>query len=142
MKKFKLLWFEDNIQNFDRIIPKLVEHAKMNNHVLDYDHFVNYPNNFDVQLFEGVYSLVFVDLNLSNGQKGIDVIEILKTNGAFIDTLLYSNNAEELIQLTEGENYVEGIFRHATMNGILDKMNNVIDQVIYKETMVIVRNNE
>ena len=142
MKKFKLLWFEDNIKNFDRIIPRLMEHVKMNNHALEYDHYVNYPEDFDIILYEGVYSIVFVDLNLSNGQKGIEVINILKERGAYIDVLLYSNNPDELIQLTEGTNYVEGVFRHATMEGILEKMKNVIDQVIYKETMTIKRHDE
>jgi hypothetical protein len=37
---------------------------------------------------------------------------------------------------------VEGIFRHATLNGIENKMMGVIDQVIYKETMTIQRNEE
>ena len=139
MKQFKVLWFEDAIKSFDKIIPKLREHVKMNQQDLMFDHYERYPTDFDIALFEGNYSLLFVDLNLNNGQKGIEVISIIKQHGAFIDTLLYSNNPDELITLTEGENYLEGIFRHATMTGILEKMQDVIDQVIYKENMTIKR---
>lgn len=52
-----------------------------------------------------------------------------------IDILLYSNNPTELIHLTEGRNFVEGIFRHATYKGLSEKMCDVMDQVIYKEIM-------
>lgn len=139
--KFNLLWFEDNTPNFDRIIPSIKKHLKeFYNRELDYDNFDHYPADFDVKLFEGKYSLALIDLNLSNGQKGVEVIDVLRKKGAFIDTLLYSNNPKELIELTEGVNYVEGVFRHATMVGIEQKIKDVIDQVLYKEMMVIERN--
>ncbi|MEZ4794238.1 MAG: hypothetical protein R2773_01970 [Flavobacteriaceae bacterium] len=140
MKKFKILWFEDNIQNFKKIIPNLESHLdKFYQKKLEYDYFDHYPKDFDIKLFEGIYSLALIDLNLNNGQKGIEVISIIRSNGAYIDTLLYSNNPKELIVLTEGENYLEGVFRHATMHGIQEKIIDVIDQVLYKEMMAIMR---
>jgi len=138
---FNLLWFEDNLKNFDKIIPNIDAHLKeFHDRELDYDDHDHYPADFDVKLFEGKYSLALVDLNLSNGQKGVEIIEVLRENGAFIDILLYSNNPLELIELTEGANYVEGVFRHATMTGIEQKIKDVIDQVLYKEMMVLERN--
>lgn len=142
MKPFNVIWFEDNLKSFDRIIPQLRNHAKMNNHEFVPDTFDHYPNDFDIKLFEGKYSIAFIDLNLNNGQKGIEIINVLRNKGAFIDVLLYSNNAAELKDLTEGKNYVEGIFRHATLDGIEQKMKDVFDQVIYKETMTIDRNDK
>lgn len=141
--KFKVLWFEDNLQNFNKIIPNLELHlTKFHDKIFDYDHYDYYPKDFDVKLFEGIYSLALVDLNLGNGQKGVEIIDTLRKNGAFIDILLYSNNPMELIELTEGPNYVEGVFRHATMTGIEEKIKSVIDQVLYKELMTIIRNKE
>ena len=139
MKEFRVLWFEDNIKSFDKIISNVENHVSKHGHLFMYDHYDYYTKDFDVTLFEGIYSLAFIDLNLKNGQKGIDIIDILREKGAFIDMLLYSNNATELIKLTEGGNYVENVFRHATMTGIEDKIKSVIDQVIYKEMMVIKR---
>ncbi len=139
--KFNLLWFEDNIKNFEKIIPEVNKHLlKFHEIELHYDNFDHYPADFDVKLFEGKYSLALIDLNLSNGQKGVEVIDVLRKKGAFIDTLLYSNNPKELIELTEGINYVEGVFRHATMVGVEQKIKDVIDQVLYKEMMVLERN--
>jgi hypothetical protein len=138
---FNLLWFEDNIANFDKIIPNIEKHlAEFHSKELKHDVYDHYHPDFDVKLFEGKYSLAIIDLNLSNGQKGIEVIEILRTNGTYMDVLLFSNNPIELMKLTEGENYVEGVFRHATMNGMEQKIKDVIDQVLYKEMMVLERN--
>ena len=142
MKSFNILWFEDNIQDFDEIIPELEAHCSSHGMLFLHDHYKAYPTDFDVKLFEGKYSLCFIDLNLQKGQKGIEIIEILRKYGAFIDVLLYSNNPGELIKLTEGKNYVEGVFRHATLNGISGKMQDVIDQVIYKEMMALERHKE
>jgi len=139
--KFNLLWFEDNIKNFEKIIPSVAKHLKdFHESELKYDNYDHYPDDFDVKLFEGKYSLALIDLNLSNGQKGVEVISVLREKGAFIDTLLYSNNPKELIELTEGANYVEGVFRHATMVGVEQKIKDVIAQVLYKELMVLERN--
>lgn len=138
-----ILWFEDNIQDFAEIKEALIGHVlKFHDKLLLFDEYDHYPEDFDVKLFEGKYSLLFVDLNLNNGQKGTMIIDTLRNNGTFIDTLLYSNNATELMQLTEAPNYVEGVFRHSTMRGIEDKMKSIIDQILYKELMVIERNKE
>lgn len=141
MEKINLLWFEDKMSSFDRILPKLKTHMLKYEKELVIEDFDHYPDDFDVKMFEGKYSLAFIDLNLNNGQKGVDIINTIRNNGAFIDILLYSNNAEELIFLTEGKNYVEGVFRHATLVGIEKKMIEVLDQIMYKEIMVIHRNN-
>ena len=142
MQKFNVLWFEDNIKDFKEVVPILDAHCKKIHRSLLVDHHKHYPDDFDVKLFEGKYSLAFIDLNLQNGQKGTKIINTLREYGAFIDILLYSNNPGQLIELTEGKNYVEGVFRHATLKGIEEKMKNVIDQVNYKEIMVIKRHNE
>ena len=139
MSDFKVLWFEDNLQDFDKVISKLESHCGRQDRLFLFDHYDHYPDDFDVMLFDGRFSLAFIDLNLNNGQKGIQIVEILRSRGAYIDILLYSNNPLELIQLTEGDNYVEGIFRHATLEEIGEKMQEVIDQVIYKENMCLTR---
>lgn len=139
MQEFKILWFEDNLNDFDDIIPKIESHCLAHSRLFLFDHFEKYPQNFGVRLFDGEHSIAFIDLNLQNGQKGIEIIKILRENGAFIDVLLYSNNPGELIKLTEGKNYVEGVFRHATLTGIEEKMKEVIDQVLYKEMMAVSR---
>lgn len=139
MKKLRVLWFEDNFNSFTKILPNLIAHTKINQRIFEHVPHGRYPDDFDIMLYDGEFSLAFIDLNLKNGQKGIEIVKILRERGAYIDTLLYSNNPHELIQLTEGENYIEGIFRHATLTGIEQKMKDVIDQVIYKETMTIHR---
>lgn len=140
MVPFKILWFEDNSNDFTDIINEIKIHVQKIGRNLEYDLHDHYPEDFDVKMFEGDYCVAFIDLNLNNGQKGIEIINILRDKGTFMDILLYSNNPLELEKLTEGENYVEGVFRHATMNGITDKMKEVIDQVNYKEIMVLKRN--
>jgi len=139
MSNFKVLWFEDNLHDFGKVISKLESHCVLQSRLFLYDHYDYYPNDFDVMLFDGRYSLAFIDLNLNNGQKGIQIVETLRSKGAYIDILLYSNNPLELFQLTEGSNYLEGIFRHATLEGIGEKMQEVIDQIIYKENMCLAR---
>jgi hypothetical protein len=139
MMNFSLLWFEDNIKNFSKIIPELEKHCLLIDRELSYKVYDYYPEDFDVQMFEGAFSLAFIDLNLRNGQKGVQIIEMLREKGTFMDILLYSNNPSELETLTEGDNYVEGVFRHATMNGIEQKMKDIIDQCNYKEIMTLRR---
>jgi hypothetical protein len=139
MSTFKILWFEDSIENFDKIIVSLKAHAAVLNRDFDYDHFDSYPLDFDVKMFNGDHSVAFIDLNLKNGQKGTEIIDTLVAKGTFMDILLYSNNPIELEQLTEGVNYVEGVFRHATMEGIESKMIEMMDIVNYKEIMVLKR---
>lgn len=139
MQKFNVLWYEDNIDHFDKIIETLNQHLHSHSRLFLFDHYDYYPDNLIESLFIGKYSLLFVDLNLKNGQKGTKVIEILRDYGAYVDILLYSNNPEQLLKLTEGKNYVEGVFRHAGLKGIDKKMCEVIDQVMYKEQMAIDR---
>ncbi|HVS92007.1 MAG TPA: hypothetical protein VHE59_08260 [Mucilaginibacter sp.] len=135
MQEFNVLWFEDNFKDFDDTIDLLQSHSSKNNRLFKFDQYDHYPVDFDVKLFDGHYSLALIDLNLQNGQKGIEIIKTIRKHGAYIDILLYSNNPTELVQLTEGRNFVEGIFRHATYKGLSQKMCDVVDQVIYKEVM-------
>lgn len=92
MEDFKVLWFEDNFNDFEKIIKDIENHCLMSHRKFSFDHFDRYPEDFDVKMFEGIYSLALIDLNLENGQKGVQIIETLRTNGAYIDVLLYSNN--------------------------------------------------
>ena len=139
MNQFKVLWFEDNVKNFDKIIPQLKAHALMLDRAFEYDVYDHYPKDFQEKMFIGDYSVAFIDLNLNNGQKGTEIISTLVAHGSYMDVLLYSNNPAELEELTEGYNYVEGVFRHATMEGIEGKMKDVIEIVNYKEIMVLKR---
>jgi len=139
MIPFTILWFEDNIKDFKSIIPALEKHALTLNRHLEFEFHDNYPADFNVKVFNGNYSVAFIDLNLKNGQKGVEIINVLREYGTFLDVLLYSNNPAELESLTEGQNYVEGVFRHATLEGIEQKMKDIIDQINYKEIMVLKR---
>lgn len=137
MQELKILWCEDNFSDFDKIIPILEEHlAKYYKRKLIIKHYEKYPEELTEALFDGQFSLMFIDLNLKAGQKGTAVIEIIRKNGAYVDILLYSNNPTDLIKLTEGKNYVEGVFRYSGMKEISEKMKDVIDQVLYKEMWV------
>ncbi|MGK9118038.1 hypothetical protein [Olivibacter jilunii] len=143
MQELNLLWLEDNFsKDFEDVVNILTKHCHGHHRHLEIHSLSYYPADFQVKLFEGVFSVAFIDLNLEKGQKGIDIIKQIRDNGAFIDILLYSNNPGQLIELTEGRNYVEGIFRHATYKGLEEKMKNVIDQVLYKEMMAIKRSDE
>lgn len=137
MQELKILWCEDNFSDFDKIIPILEEHlAKNYKRKLVIVHYEKYPDDLTANLFDGQFSLMFIDLNLKAGQKGTDVIEIIRRNGAYVDILLYSNNPTDLIKLTEGKNHVEGVFRYSGIKGIENKMKDVFDQVLYKEMWV------
>lgn len=139
-EQLKVLWFEDNIDDLEDIIESIKKHvSKFHSMDFTFDHFESYPDDFDVKMFEGKYTAAFIDLNLNNGQKGVDIVKILREKGAFIDILLYSNNPLELIKLTEGDNYIEGVFRFATLQGIDKKITQVLDQVLYKELMTLER---
>jgi len=140
MQNFKVLWCEDNIDDLKKEIDSIINHCKVQKRTFKYDHYEYYPEELTGELFTGQYSLMLIDLNLKNGQKGTEVIEIIRDYGAYVDVLLYSNNPRELYKIIQEENYVEGVFIHAGLKGIGQKIKDVIDQVLYKENMVIHRN--
>ncbi|HEY3372385.1 MAG TPA: hypothetical protein VGK10_16135 [Prolixibacteraceae bacterium] len=139
MQEFRILWFEDNLKDFDDVIAAIQSHLNIHTRKLQIEHYEYYPEDFDVKLFEPQYCLLLVDLNLKNEQKGVNIIKTLQEKGVYIDTLLYSNNPKELILLTEGKNYINGIHRHATLGSIDEKINSLIDINLYKEYMAYER---
>ncbi|WP_428235409.1 hypothetical protein [Gracilimonas sp.] len=140
MQLFKTFWCEDNIGDFKKEIKLIKNHCKRHQRAFEFDHYDFYPEELTEELFTGQYSLMLIDLNLKNEQKGTEVIEIIRNYGAYVDVLLYSNNPKELYKVTQEENYVEGVFIHAGLKGLGQKIRDVIDQIMYKENMAIHRN--
>lgn len=136
MQPFKIIWFEDDQQTVEDIRPEVIKHLKIYERLLDLEWKDKYSKNFDVTMFEGNCCLVIVDLNLNEGDMGTDLINLIRRNGAYVEILLYSNNPEQLIELTEGKNYIEGIYRHATISGLENRIKEVIDIALYREIMV------
>jgi len=139
MQPFKVIWFEDDHQNVDDISPQLEKHLTVHSRLLELQWRDQYSSDFDITMFEGNCSLAIIDLNLKDNDKGTDLIRIIREHGAFIEILLYSNNPKELIELTESKNYIEGIYRHATLTGLEQKIKDVIDLSLYREMMAIER---
>ncbi len=135
MQPFKIVWFEDDNQNVEDIKPALIERLKAYSRALEVEWHDKYTSDFDIKMFDGECCLALIDLNLSNGDLGTELIHLIRKNGAYIEILLYSNNPEQLIELTEGKNYIEGIYRHATLTGLQNKILDVIDIALYRETM-------
>ena len=77
MQHFRILWFEDNIHDFDEIVKEIELHCSHHKKLFLYDHYTQYPHDFNVKMFDGKYSMAFIDLNLEEGQKGIEIIDIL-----------------------------------------------------------------
>ena len=136
MQPFRIIWFEDDQQTVDDIRPEIIKHLKIYERLLDLDWKDKYSKNFDVTMFEGDCCLVIIDLNLNEGDKGTDLINLIRKNGAYVEILLYSNNPEQLIELTEGKNYIEGIYRHATISGLEKRIKEIIDIALYREIMI------
>ena len=139
MQPFRIMWFEDDKQTVDDIAPSIEGHLKIHGRKLDLQWKDKYSKDFDVTMFEGECCLVIVDLNLNEGDKGTDLIGLIRKNGAFVEILLYSNNPDELRDHTEGKNYIEGIYRHATLTGLENRIKEIIDIALYREMMVFER---
>ncbi len=135
MQTFKILWFDDVEENIQIHKKKLEDYCKTHDRQLVIDHKHTYDDELLYNIMDYEYSLIVSDLNLLGSEKmGNEILQLLKNKDIFTETLLYSNNSKLLIEKTEGENFIDGLHRHANLKGLLEKVQDMIQMCICKES--------
>lgn len=135
MQTFKILWFDDVEENVEIHKKKLEDYCKSHNRSLVIDHKYTYDDEILNHIMDYEYSLIVSDLNLLGSEKmGNEILQLLKEKSVFAETLLYSNNSKLLIEKTEGDNFIDGLHRHANLKGLLVKIQGMIQMCLCKES--------
>jgi hypothetical protein len=141
LQKYKILWFEDNKENVGLFEDDINIYLKdIHKREMEIKHLATYTDEMFDHIMDYEYNLIISDLNLLEDDKnGRVLIDLLRSHNIFTDVLLYSNYPNQLRDLTEGINYIDGIFRHATLKGLDEKIKDVIMYTLCREIYLLNR---
>lgn len=130
---YNILWFEDNIEWYKSILPSIEEILDDNGFDLIVEQRVD-QSDLEELINADKWDLILVDYNLSDGEKGDDIIEVIRYS-LFTDIIFYSQKGAGNIRKEITEKGIDGVFC-ASRDGdeFLLKVERVINTTIKKVT--------
>ncbi len=128
---FKVLWFEDEKDWYDSILPVVENYLHENGFNFIPSRYSS-GENLEIVLKEDEYDLILVDYNLP-GELGDQLIERLRRFELYTDIIFYSQNGEGKVRSTLAEKAVEGVYcSDRSRDEFEEKVTNVIHSNIKK----------
>lgn len=135
---YKILWFEDTDESFETLSRRTERYVNSRNLRCKIDRVWG-ESDFDIASLDiNTYDILVVDLRLSEGSKGFEIIEEIR-NGSFVnDVLFYSGEGIDSLENIMREHRLEGVFISDRNNKtFLPKIQQLIDKSIRRSENVI-----
>lgn len=128
---FKVLWFEDDKDWYDSILPVVDNYLNEKGFNFIPSRYQS-GENLEKILKEDDYDLVLVDYNLP-GELGDKLIERVRHFELYTDIIFYSQNGEDKVRSALAEKAVEGVFcADRSRDEFEEKVTNIIHSNIKK----------
>ena len=135
---YKILWFEDTDESFETLSRRTERYVNSRNLRCKIDRVWG-ESDFDLASLDlNSYDILVVDLRLSEGSKGFEIIKEIR-NGSFVnDVLFYSGEGIDALDSIMREHRLEGVFISDRNNkAFLPKIKQLIDKSIRRSENVI-----
>lgn len=128
---FKILWFEDDKDWYDSILPVVESYLSENGFNFIPERCPS-GENLEEDLNKGDYDLFLVDFNMP-GEHGNKIIERLRRFELYTDIVFYSQNGEDKVRESLQQKAVEGVYCSGrNREDFEEKVTNVIKSNIKK----------
>ncbi len=135
---YKILWFEDTDESYETL-SRRTERYVVKKNLRCYIERVYGTSDFDITKYDlNSYEVLVVDLQLSHGSKGYEIIEAIRACNYVNDVLFYSAAGVDALDRAMKEYRLEGVFLSERDNRLfMEKMRQLIDKSVRRSENVI-----
>lgn len=135
---YKILWFEDTDESFDTLSRRTSRYIEGKNLRCQIKRIYGI-SDFDISQYDlNSYEVLVVDLQLSQGSKGYEIINAIRASNYVNDILFYSSAGVSTLEKAMKEYRLEGVFLSDRDNRLfMEKIKQLIDKSVRRSENVI-----
>lgn len=135
---YKILWFEDTNESYETLSRRTERYVVKKNLRCQIERVYG-TSDFDITKYDlNSYEVLVVDLQLSHGSKGYEVIEAIRAGNYVNDVLFYSAAGVDTLERVMKDYRLEGVFLSERDNRLfMEKMRQLIDKSVRRSENVI-----
>lgn len=135
---YKILWFEDTDESFETLSRRTERYVESKNLRCQIKRIYG-VSDFDISQYDlNSYEVLVVDLQLSQGSKGYEIINAIRASNYVNDVLFYSSAGVNTLEKTMKEYRLEGVFLSDRDNRIfIEKLRQLVDKSIRRSENII-----
>lgn len=135
MKKFKVLWVDDEEDNIS-VMKGYLEEWVTNQTAGEYSLLIDEKRTYDEGIVgvanDPMINMIISDLNLLDEKSGAEMLTLIQQNEIYKEMLLYSSNSKALQKAIQD---LDGIYSYSFTDiyKLRDKIRNIIHQSLFRE---------
>lgn len=135
---YKILWFEDTDESYETLSRRTERYVVKKNLRCQIERVYG-TSDFDITKYDlNSYEVLVVDLQLSHGSKGYEIIEAIRAGSYVNDVLFYSAAGVDTLERVMKDYRLEGVFLSERDNRLfMEKMRQLIDKSVRRSENVI-----
>ena len=135
---YKILWFEDTDESFDTLSRRTRRYVNSKNLRCQIKRIYG-VSDFNISEYDlNSYEVLVVDLQLSQGSKGYDIIRAIRNSHYVNDILFYSSAGVSTLEAAMKEYRLEGVFLSERENSaFMEKIHQLIDKSVRRSENII-----
>lgn len=135
---YKILWFEDTDESYDTLSRRTQRYVESKNLRCQIKRIYG-VSDFDISQYDlNSYEVLVVDLQLSQGSKGYEIINAIRASNYVNDILFYSSAGVSTLEKAMKEYRLEGVFLSERDNRMfMEKIRQLIDKSVRRSENII-----
>lgn len=135
---YKILWFEDTDESYDTLSRRTARYVSSKNLRCQFKRIYG-VSDFDISQYDlNSYEVLVVDLQLSQGSKGYQIIEAIRASNYVNDILFYSSAGVSTLEKAMKEYKLEGVFLSDRDHRMfMEKIKQLIDKSVRRSENII-----
>lgn len=135
---YKILWFEDTDESYDTLSRRTERYVESKNLRCQIKRIFG-VSDFDISQYDlNSFEVLVVDLQLSQGSKGYEIINAIRSSNYVNDILFYSSAGVSTLEKAMKEYRLEGVFLSERDNRMfMEKIRQLIDKSVRRSENII-----
>lgn len=135
---YKILWFEDTDESYDTLSRRTIRYVEGKNLRCQIKRIYG-VSDFDISQYDlNSYEILIVDLQLSQGSKGYEIINAIRSSNYVNDILFYSSAGISTLDKAMKEYRLEGVFLSERDNRVfMERIRQLIDKSVRRSENII-----
>lgn len=135
---YKILWFEDTDESYETLSRRTARYVNSKNLRCQLKRIYG-VSDFDISQYDlNSYEVLVVDLQLSQGSKGYQIIEAIRASNYVNDILFYSSAGVSTLEKAMKEYKLEGVFLSDRDHRMfMEKIKQLIDKSVRRSENII-----
>ena len=135
---YKILWFEDTDESYETLSRRTEHYVESKNLRCQIKRIYG-VSDFDISQYDlNSYEVLVVDLQLSQGSKGYEIINAIRASKYVNDILFYSSAGVSALEEAMKEYRLEGVFLSDRNNRLfMEKLEQLVDKSVRRSENII-----